>query len=112
MTIRKKLIGIQLFTALVVLILGSAFLVTREIRVARASLVSSLSSTAALIGENTASTLIFLDRQSAEQVLLSLRAEKQIAGACIYDANEKVFAIRNNCFHWCRFSGVGYSLPK
>jgi signal transduction histidine kinase/FixJ family two-component response regulator len=92
MTIRKKLIAIQLFTALVVLVLGSAFLVTREIRITQESLVSSLSSTAAVIGENSVSTLVFLDRQSAGQVLASLSAEKQIAGACIYDSEGSVFA--------------------
>ena len=92
MTLRKKLIAIQLFTALMVLVIASEILLTREIRSVRASLVNSLSSTAAVIGENGGSTLIFFDKSSAKQVLLSLRAESQISSASIYDSEKRLFA--------------------
>ena len=92
MTIRQKLIAIQLFTALTVLVIASGILLSREIRSVRASMVSSLSSTAAVVGENSASTLVFFDKRSAEQVLLSLRAENQISAASIYDAEKRLFA--------------------
>jgi hypothetical protein len=59
MTIRKKLIIIQLLTASVVLVLGSGVFVFNEIRQFRLAMVTNLSSTAMLIGENSASTLVF-----------------------------------------------------
>ena len=92
MTIRKKLIFIQLLTASIVLILGSAVFVYNEIRQFREDLADNLSSTGLLIGENSASALVFMDDRAAEQVLNSLVVEPHIANANIYDAGGKVFA--------------------
>lgn len=92
MTIRKKLIFIQLLSASIVLVLASAVFVFNEIRQFRENLAKNLSSTGLLIGENSASTLVFMDNQAAEQVLSSLVVEPHIANACIYDADGQVFA--------------------
>ena len=92
MTIRKKLITMQLSTALAVIVLGSAVFVFNEIQLFRTALVNGMSSTAMLIGENSASTLVFLDDQSAERVLASLQVEPHIANACIYDGEGSAFA--------------------
>ena len=93
MTIRKKLIIIQLLTASVVLVLGSGVFVFNEIRQFRLAMVTNLSSTAMLIGENSASTLVFLDNGAAANVLGSLMVEPHIANARIYDHGGAVFAI-------------------
>ncbi|MDP6040857.1 MAG: CHASE sensor domain-containing protein, partial [Candidatus Latescibacteria bacterium] len=95
MTIRKKLMAIQLLTAFAVLVIGSAVFVRNEIQAFQNNMIKSLSSTALLISENTASTLIFLDNQSAEQVLISLQVEPHITNACIYDAKGQIFATYN-----------------
>ena len=87
--------GIQLLTAFAVLVLGSAVFVRNEIQTFQYNMIKSLSSTALLIGENTASTLVFLDEQAAEQVLISLQVEPHIANACIYDAEGQIFAMYN-----------------
>ncbi len=92
MTIRKKLITIQIITTFIVLVLASAVFVQNEIRLFRTALVQNLSSMALLIGENSASTLVFMDNQSAAQVLVSLQVEPHIANACIYDARGGIFA--------------------
>ena len=92
MTIRKKLIVIQLVTAFVVLGSGSAVFVVNAQRQFRTELVSNVSSTAELIGENTASTLQFLDSESAAQVLSTLRIEPHIANAAVYDESGMLFA--------------------
>ena len=92
MTIRKKLIIIQLLTASIVLVLGSAVFVFSEIRQFREDLADNLSSTGLLIGENSASALVFMDNLAAEQVLSSLVVDPRIANACIYDADGQVFA--------------------
>jgi nitrogen fixation/metabolism regulation signal transduction histidine kinase len=95
MTIRKKLIVIQLVTAFVVLASGSAVFVVNAQCQFRTELVDNVSSTAELIGENTASTLQFLDSESAAQVLSTLRIEPHIANAAIYDESGQIFATYN-----------------
>ena len=92
MTIRKKLIAIQLVTAFVVLASGSAVFVVNAKRQFRTELVSNVSSTAELIGENTASTLQFFDSEAAAQVLSTLRIEPHIANAAVYDEGGQIFA--------------------
>ncbi len=92
MTIRKKLITIQFFTAFAVLVLASAVFVQQEVGLFRSNLVKQISSTAALIGENSVSTLLFMDDRAAEQLLMSLSVEANITNACVYDANGAVFA--------------------
>jgi signal transduction histidine kinase/CheY-like chemotaxis protein len=95
MTIRKKLITIQLLTVFVVLVLGSAVFVFNEFQACRSTQVNKVTSTALLIGENSISTLVFLDEQAAEQVLVTLHVEPQIVNACIYDAEGRIFATYN-----------------
>ncbi len=81
MTMRKKLITIQLFTAFTVLVLGSAVFVQQEVGLFRSNLVKQISSTAALIGENSVSTILFMDDQAAEQLLMSLNVEANITNS-------------------------------
>ena len=67
MTIRKKLIFIQLLTAFAVLVLASAVFFLNEYRQFKADLVDNVSSIGLLIGENTASALVFMDNAAADQ---------------------------------------------
>ena len=60
MTIRKKLIFIQLLTAFTVLVLASAVFFLNEYRQFKADLVDNVSSIGLLIGENTASALVLM----------------------------------------------------
>jgi len=92
MTIRGKLITMQLVTAAVVLALASAVYVWSDLSTYRESLVSRLSSYAELVGENTISTMEFLDPESAAEILASLSVAEGITHACIYDASGSLFA--------------------
>jgi signal transduction histidine kinase len=92
MTIRRKLITMQLITAAAVLVLASAVFVWSDLTTYRASLVSRLQSYAELIGDNTISSLRFLDEVSAAETLGSLSVAEGITDACIYDASGSVFA--------------------
>ncbi|MCD6117630.1 PAS domain S-box protein [bacterium] len=106
LSIRKKLIAIQLLTAFIVLILFGAFLVYNDMRVFRNSVISQLSSTAQLIGANSTSALNFLDNKAAEDILFSLETEEDIVNAWIYDAEGNLFA---------KYNKIGYddfSFPK
>src|SRR5580693_756010 len=58
----------------------------------RATLASELQAHADTLGLNTAASLAFKDRKSAEELLASLRVEPQIVAACIYDGSGNIFA--------------------
>jgi signal transduction histidine kinase/CheY-like chemotaxis protein len=58
----------------------------------RATLTSELQAHADTLGLNTAASLAFNDRKSAEELLASLRVEPQIVAACIYDGSGNIFA--------------------
>ena len=92
MTIRNRLILIQLLTASIVLVLGSALYVANEVRQFRLALLNSVSSSAMLIGQNVTSSLVFMDKQAAEQLLSSLELEPQITDAYIIDETGETFA--------------------
>ena len=92
MTIRSKLVLIQLITAFTVLVSASGILFINQKHQFRAELVNSLSSTAMLVGGNSVSTLVFFDDVAAQRVLTSLQVKPQIANACVYDANGASFA--------------------
>ena len=91
-SIRKKLITIQIVTALVVLVLGSVVFVLNDLRVFRRSLVEALSTSALLVGGNCTSALQFMDVDTATDLLSSLREEPHVVSACIYDADGLEFA--------------------
>ena len=92
LSIKKKLIGIQFVTAFFVLVLASAAFVANDLRSFRRSLVSSLSSTAQLVGESSASSLIFSDEETAAEILATLHLEPHVLNACTYDDDGAVFA--------------------
>ncbi|MBT3605391.1 MAG: HAMP domain-containing protein [Candidatus Latescibacteria bacterium] len=92
MTIRRKLITIQLMTAAIVLVLASTVFVWSDLVTYRASLVSRLGSYAEMIGDNTISSLEFADPESAAEILASLSVSEGITHACIYDPSGSIFA--------------------
>ena len=92
LSIRNKLIVIQIVTAFIVLVLTTIVLVLGDIRSTRTTMVNDLSIRAATIGKSTASALIFLDDKAASDFLASLQADPNVVNACIYDAMGAVFA--------------------
>ena len=58
----------------------------------RTSMTDELSVHADMLGLNTAASLAFNDRKSAQDILGSLRAEPHIIAACIYDSQGNIFA--------------------
>jgi PAS domain S-box-containing protein len=55
-------------------------------------MTSELSALADTLGANTAASLAFNDRKSAQEMLSALRAEPHIVAACLYDSHGVVFA--------------------
>ncbi len=92
MTIRNKLVLIQLITAFTVLVSASGILFVNRLSQFRTDLVNGLSSTAMLIGGNSVSSLVFLDDVAAQRVLTSLHVKPEIVNAGIYDDTGALFA--------------------
>jgi len=57
----------------------------------RVTMTSELSALADTLGANTAASLIFNDRKSAQDMLRALRTGKHIVAACLYDNRGKIF---------------------
>ncbi len=89
---RLKLLLHALITAAVAL--GIVFLVsgTLEVWDTRDALVRDSSVLSQIIGANAAAALVFGDAAFARQVLTTLKNEKRVVTACLYDEHGAVFA--------------------
>lgn len=90
-SIKNKLIAIQLFTVFIVLSLYSVFHFFSDMNEYRDTVSRKLATMAGIIGYNCKSPLNFLDNKAAEEILLSLEAEENVVNACIYDAEGNMF---------------------
>ena len=63
-----------------------------NIKTSEKILRNDLSSLASVIGANSVGAIVFDDQQTAEQNLAGLHAKPDVALACIYDRNGRVFA--------------------
>ncbi len=92
LSIKSKLIVLQLAVVLIVLLLFSAFLIVQDARVHRKAVSVKLASMANLLGYNCVSALNFLDPADAANTLASLEGEPLVTHAWILDAEGRVFA--------------------
>jgi methyl-accepting chemotaxis protein len=91
-SIKRKLILINLLTTGVVLLLASAVLITNEVIDFRRSMIKDLTVQAEIIGSNSTAALSFNDQKTAEEILSALKAAPNIMYATIYTKDGKVFA--------------------
>ncbi|MEJ5166565.1 MAG: ATP-binding protein [Thermoanaerobaculia bacterium] len=90
--IKNKLIILNLFiVALVLLLIGGLYLY-REARILRNSVSTKLHTISHIIGYNSIPALNFYDKNSAEEVLNSLKNEPYIIRAWIITPSNKIFA--------------------
>jgi len=92
LSIKKKLIFLQLLVVLVVLILHGIFHLSNDARIHRETISTKLASMANILGYNCTSALNFQDSADAAKTLSSLEAEAQVTHAWIMDASGQVFA--------------------
>jgi len=92
LSIRGKLVVVQLFVASIVLLLYAVFHVIHDARTHRESIDATLSSTAQLIAFNCTAALNFLDPSAARATLSSLEAQTQVTHAWVIDADGDLFA--------------------
>jgi len=91
-SLRRKLIVIQLMTTLAGLTLFGIFTVTNETRLHQADLGRKSETITRMIATNCTAPLDFLDGPAAEEVLGSARADDDVVNAWIYDAQGGLFA--------------------
>jgi PAS domain S-box-containing protein len=91
-SIQRKLTFVIVCTSLAGLSLAFLSFDFYERRNFRASMTSELSALAETLGANSAASLAFNDRKSAQDMLGVLRAEHNIVAAGLYDSHGAVFA--------------------
>jgi two-component system NtrC family sensor kinase len=105
--IKSKLTAITMVTSGVALLLACAAFVGYELTVFRDSTVEELSTTAAIVGDNSAAAIEFDDPGSARQTLRSLDTHPHVVGAALYDRNGNLFASYQR-----DVSGVPFNAPR
>ena len=104
--IRRKLSAIVMLATCTALLVAALASVAYQLIGYRQGMVSSLSSIAVMIGDNSAAALTFNDPVSAAQTLQSLSAHAHIRGAALYDARGKLFAVYQS-----RARGTSFRAP-
>ncbi len=92
LSIKTKLISIQLITTFFVLVLFVGFFLFIQYRQAEEASTGRLSALAEILGSNSVAALMFFDNDAAEDVLESLTTQTDILNAIIYDHNGQLFA--------------------
>jgi signal transduction histidine kinase len=91
-TIRQKLIGILLAVTVISLLIGFSLEVYSNILASKKELVNNISLDAKLISDYSVPTILFDDRNAAENILAKLRNIPSILSGVIYDTKGDVFA--------------------
>jgi signal transduction histidine kinase/DNA-binding response OmpR family regulator len=91
-SIHRKLILLQLATAIVVIVMCSVIFVAVDYKAMKESKVRSISSIAQVLGTNTISPLLFGDSDAAYENLTDLNVEANITNAVVIDTSGRVFA--------------------
>jgi signal transduction histidine kinase len=90
--IRQKLTLGNVLASAFALLLATALLVAYELITFRTAMVRQLSGQAVLVGYNSASALVFSDREAAAKTLAALRAEPSVIAAAVYGKDGRPFA--------------------
>lgn len=92
LSIKRRLVFMQLLVVFVVLVLFSVFHVLNDVRAYRESVRAKLASMAAMLGYNCTSALNFRDDAAAAKTLASLESERKVTHAWILGPDGRVFA--------------------
>jgi len=92
LSIRNKLIIIQLFTAFIIILLFGIYLVYSDQVSYNRTVKKQLNTIAQIISENSISAIEFLDEETAEEILNTLETQDNIVNAYIFDIKGDIFA--------------------
>src|SRR3954469_18123434 len=85
LSIPYKIVAVIMIISAATLLLASASLIAYDFVAARRDLRTSTESLARIVADNMTAALSFNDQRAAQDTLVSLRAEPDIIGACIYN---------------------------
>ena len=91
-SIKNKLILIQLVTALVAVLICCILFVFNDVKSFNKSLVNNKYSIAEIVGVNAIAPLLFKDKDAATQILQNLKSNPSILNAAIFDKEGNKFA--------------------
>ena len=100
LSIKLKLISIQLFTTLFILVFFVGIYLFSQYHQYETRAFSRMSTLAEILGSNSISALLFFDNEAATEVLESLETQTDVLNAVVYDHNGDIFA---------RFDRIGNS---
>lgn len=92
MSLRNKLVGIIMAVASAAVILGLTYVIFSNIASYKNDLKHSASINTLMVADNVVSTLVFDDRQGAEDILKSVEAAPYIDAVYLFDKDRKLFA--------------------
>lgn len=92
LSIKLKLISIQLFTTLFILVFFVGIYLFSQYHQYEGRAFSRMSTLAELVGSNSISALLFFDSDAATEVLESLNTQTDVLNAVVYDHNGDLFA--------------------
>jgi PAS domain S-box-containing protein len=84
--------GVILLTSGVALLLISASYIAYEFFTFRETVSNQLTTEGRIIASNSTAAIAFESEADAREILSALKAEKNIIAACLYDANDRLFA--------------------
>ena len=90
--IKRKVIAIMMLTSIIVLLLTAAAFTVYDLYSYRQSMAVNLSTTAAIVAENSSYSLLTTNAVGARQVLSALRSNPQVEASALYDRRGDLFA--------------------
>lgn len=90
--IRQKILAIIFFCSFIALLTSLVFFIFFSTVRLKENLAEEMSVLAEIIGNRSSAAIEFLDQKTAGENLASLSARKSVRMACLYDANDMVFA--------------------
>src|SRR5690606_15963365 len=91
-SIKNKLITMQVFISVVVLGLSTIAFIVTDIKGYKERRAKSMEAISEVLGSNVVSALHFSDNQTAERILADLSVAPAVLNAAILDENGEVFA--------------------
>ena len=92
-SIKSKLIAIIMLTSTVALMLACSMFLGYELITYRKTATRQLATLAQVVADNSTAALAFEDQRSARETLAALRAEPDLAAACLYTKDGRPFAV-------------------
>src|SRR5215475_8999296 len=90
--IKRKVMTVILLTSLTALLLTAATFTVYDWVTFRQTIIQNLTTSGAIVANNSSAALLFMDEETARQNLRALKADPHIVAAALYDKNGQLYA--------------------